>query len=197
MRIVHCLLICVCSWVVWLSGTQVIALRLWGVETTAEMYAASAISSRRNTAFAKYRFTTPDRTVAHGTSLGTRDAPGHSIRIRYLPGNPAVNGPTSTSYGAGQFAAYGIVGWLLSLWAVRVWRGRAPEPATDGPPADEDATTKHAARRVGRRVLDIWPSLLLSAVIVLAALAYQRLADTGDTRPVAQSSTRSIGPTAP
>jgi hypothetical protein len=157
MKFIGALVITIGSLFFWVNACNPIALLLWGMETKAEVYSASAISARRSSAFAKYKFTTEDNTVAHGTFIGTRNAPGHSVRILYLPSNPAVNGPAGLGYGATHLGFFGLIGWLLSLWAVRVAM----------PDADEVR---------GKRRPAFGLSILLSGCIIVAALAYLRLA---------------------
>jgi hypothetical protein len=185
MRFAAALIITTGSLFFWFNGSQAIAVRLWGVETKAQVYAASAISARRSTAFANYEFTTADKTLAHGSFLGTRNAPGHSVRIRYLPFNPAVSGPAGLGYGAMQLGFFGFFGWLLSLWAVRV---ALPEPAgsnternqTAAAPPVGGAAAPETGAGGGKRRPAFGLSLLRSGCIVAAVLAYLRLAGGND-----------------
>ncbi|MBI5387418.1 MAG: DUF5050 domain-containing protein [Verrucomicrobia bacterium] len=186
MRFAAALIITTGSLFLWFNACQPVALHVWGVETQAQVYSASAISARRSTAFAQYEFTTTDKTLAHGSYLGTRNAPGHSVRILYLPFNPAVNGPAGFGYGATQVGFLGLLGWLLSLWAVRVALPKSARsnarrkktvaaPAASGGASPEtgadDATASGGQRRPAFGL-----SLLLSGCIVAAVLAYLRLA---------------------
>jgi hypothetical protein len=213
MRFAAALIITTGSLFFWFHACQTIALRLWGVETKAQVYAASAISARRSTAFAKYEFTTEDKTLAHGSFLGTRNAPGHSVRILYLPFNPAVNGPAVFGYGATQLGFCGLFGWLLSLWAVRVAMPKragsnaGQKEATDAPPESGAAALETdadgEAASGGKRRPAFGLSLLLSGCIVVAVLAYLRLAGGNDgaevgevAAPAVQSGEVSRGSTA-
>jgi hypothetical protein len=182
MNFVAALVIAMGSFFFWVNACNPISLRLWGVETKAEVYAASAISARRSSAFAKYKFTTEDNTLAHGTFIGTRNAPGHSVRILYMPSNPAVNGPTGLGYGATQLGFYGIIGWLLSLWAVRVaipkraiGSNAGQKEAADAPLMSNEVQVTGADVVSGKRRPAFGISLLLSGCIIAAALAYLRL----------------------
>jgi hypothetical protein len=184
MNFAAALVITIGSLFFWVSACHPISLLLWGVETKAEVYAASAISARRNSAFAKYKFATEDNTVTHGTFIGTRNAPGHSVRILYLPSKPAVNGPAGLGYGAAQLGFYGIIGWLLSLWSVRVAMPKraigsnaGQKEATDEPlMSNTEAPATGADEGSGKRRPAFGLSLLLSGCIIVAALAYLRLA---------------------
>lgn len=184
MNLVAALMITVGSLFFWVNACTPLALLIWGVETKAQVYAASAISARRSSAFAKYTFTTANNTLAHGTFIGTRNAPGHSVRIRYLPLNPAVNGPAGFGYGATQLGLYGMIGWLLSLWAVRVARPKQAIGANAGPPEAADAPLMSTPETPvtdgdesrGNRRPAFGVSLLLSGCLIVAALAYLRLA---------------------
>jgi hypothetical protein len=192
MNFVGALIITIGSLFFWVNACNPIALLLWGTETKAEVYAASAISARRSSAFAKYKFTTEDNTVAHGTFIGTRNAPGHSVRILYLPSNPAVNGPASLGYGAAQLGFYGIIGWLLSLWAVRVAMPKramssnaGQEEAADAPlMSNPDAPVLGADEVRGKRRSAFGLCLLLSGCIIIAALIYLRKMVPGYSVPL-------------
>lgn len=186
MRFIAVLIITTGSLVFWFNACQTIALRLWGVETKAQVFAASAISARRSTVFAKYEFTTADKTLAHGSFLGTRKASGHSVRILYLPFKPTVNGPAAFGYGATQLGFLGILGWLLSLWAVRValpkqaGANAVGKNTTIAPPASGAETLETGADDAtatgGQRRPAFGWSLLLSGCLIAAVLAYLRLA---------------------
>jgi hypothetical protein len=178
------LVITIGSMFFWINACNPIALLLWGVETKAQIYEASAISARRNSAFAQYRFTSEGNTIAHGSFIGARNASGHNVRIFYLPFNPAVNGPAGFGYGAAQFGFCGIIGWLLSLWAVRVAMPKRAigsngghAEAADAPLMnDNEIPVSNVDEADGKRRPVFGLSLLLSGCIIGAYLAYLRLA---------------------
>ena len=183
MRLAAALLIVMASLYLWYNASQPIALHLWGVQTKAQVYAASAISARRSSAFAKYKFAIADGTLVHGSYLGTRNAVGHSVQILYLPSNPAVNGSASFGDGATQVGFCGIIGWLLSFWAVRVALPKArASNAEDGQTTSEplagDAGSRQMKKKVrnGKRRPAFGLSLVLSGCLLAASLAYLRFA---------------------
>ena len=179
MRFVAALVITMGSLLFWYKAGQELALRLWGVETKAQIYAASAaVSARRNIASVSFEFTTPDKTLAHGSYFGKRGAGGRSVQIRYLPAHPAINTPADFGYGVAQFGFFGLGGWLLAFWAVRVARPK-PEPTgaeqegtATAPPAEPTANARRDRPRPA-----LVGSLLLSGCLVAAVLAYLRWSD--------------------
>lgn len=195
MRLATALLIVMASLYLWYNAGQPIALHLWGVQAKAQVYAASAISARRSSAFAKYKFAIADGTLVHGSYLGTRNAVGHSVQILYLPSNPAVNGSASFGDGATQVGFCGIIGWLLSFWAVRVALPRAKgsnaeeAQTTPEPVAGDAASLQTDEEEPGRKRRPAFGlSVVLSVCLIAASLAYLRL--NGD-KPVAGPDTES------
>jgi hypothetical protein len=139
MRLVGALIVLSCSLYFWKGLAEQIALRVWGLETTATVVHVRQTSYGRRPAYeAFYKFTTEDQTIAHGTCASHRGAEGGGLKILYLRANPEINEPDKLWYGVLWMIFFGGVGGLFTLWAARILLRVRKPGAEDDDDADLD-----------------------------------------------------------
>lgn len=152
-----------------------VALLAWGTETKAYIQHVSSQSSRRGTRYeAFYEFETLSKTLAHGRCPTHKGTQGKSLRIVYLEAKPSVNRPDKDWYGYLLLSGYLTLGYLLCLWAARVYI-RKPKrlggyPEEKGAFASSSTPADLHAGKATKRWRNRWSSALYLASVLCAVL---------------------------